>query len=115
MPIRDDSVSIWQGDTTIIVFAIVDAEDAPYENLDSVDLVFHLQWTGGEIERLSTDAGVVVDDVAATATVTLSAEETAALNSGLRHRYDLRLIDGEEETTLVYGIATVSRWMQPDA
>lgn len=114
MPIRDDSVSIWQGDTTILVFAIVDGAGDPYE-LTGADLAFRLQWTGGEIERLSTDAGIVVDDVAATATVTLSADETAALNSGLRHRYDLRLIDGDEETTLVYGMATVSQWMRPDA
>lgn len=113
MPTRSDLPLIWQGDTTSLQFQAMQDDDTPLD-LTGSEILFRLQWVGGEIERTSDDGGVVLVPGEGRATISFTAEETAALNTGLRHRFDLRRIIGGNETTLIYGYAAVNRWVRQD-
>lgn len=114
MPSRTDDLTIWQGDTTVFQFQLMQDEDTPLDLTGSV-IVFRLQWAGGEIERTSADGGVVLEEAEGTATITLTAEETAALSTCVRYRADLRRIIDGTETTLVYASVPVEQWIKQDA
>lgn len=107
-------ITIWQGDTVGLEFTVVDADGAVFD-LSGGDLVFRVYSVDGTLSLASADDEIMVDEETGVVSVSIDATTTGGLSASLQHRYDLRLFSGDEVKTLAYGVATIQRWIDPDA